>query len=733
MSKIGFSNNVEFSLTSKSQGKVIIPEPKKYDKGNGNIYERDKKSKGFIISKKDSLEIYGEGFKALQRQFYTKGVAEEMVLEKIEKDRTRLDQRWRSFPPIYLDIASTVFDEIGTCKVKTEQGGLKKTIDSSLNDKYDLTTKVDSEGNVIDSLETETIFLEPKEILLRSKMFVDDDTEVSAIVTGADGLNARAIPFKFETNSDQDNLGPVLGTLLSAASGNFANLTPDKQQNVFLIESETDKIITLNGKVKTVQSGTPHSGTFSLNLVFYNEDYSFKNKVVLDTCNPNITGDVCEFEFVDYEITILKGESLSIGTLSDTNDGIRFKFFDTEVQITESSGQFQAPSNAKCLTYKQAIERLLYIITGTKIEVSSELLETGKLSEDIILNGFWIRQFPDIVAEGTDEERIIQFSTSLKEVFDHLEALTPIAWWTEKKLDNTDVFRLESLKYTQQNVLTIPFCSTIEGQKVYSQAYDIKRTPIKNNFYGSIELGSKKGGEDYEEVYGLQSVSGKATFKTINSKKSESVYSRLSPYRLGDVDVELPRRQPYDLFPDEDTRYDSDIMCIRAKKENGLYSVKKWQDVYETAPKGIFGATSSYNLELTPARLLVEEHGFMINVGLYQHPTSNIVFSESNCNSSLITKRTGENELRESPDKKTGEGVISASMLEQPRVKPSNVDCKIQVTQEIEDFINGFTNGVPNVFGLVAINTGTKIEYFRMIKTDANEAGTHKFIESFTT
>ncbi len=733
MDRIGYRNDVEYTLYSKSQGRVEINELVDFDEGNNNIYERDKKSKGFTIKKKDALEFFGSGFDFWIKQISSKGVAENVILEKTAKDDMRLDERWRSFPPIYLDPGSYTRDEEkNTCKVKTEEAGLKKIIDAKNSDTFDLTSTNDIDGNVIPALETETIYLEPREILRISEMVVEEGREVSAIVSGGDNLNARCFPFEFVKNSDSDNFNQVaIGDQLSAASGNYADLSADKIGNPFLISSNEKKILILNGKVKaTIVNAQP--GTCSMHLVRYTggADADFGEAILLDTCNPAIVGDTLEFDFANYEVEVNEGDWLAIGMLSNTSDGIRYRITETKVEITENSGQFQSPSTARCLTYKQAINRILNIITGESDLVVSELLDTGILADDLLTNGFWVRQFPNIVNAGTEEERKIQFSTSFNDLIDHIEAMLPIAWWTEFDGEK-EVFRIEELKYTQQNFIGIPFSRTNpDGKTIYPQASKIKRTLLNKNFYSKIELGSNVSGGEYEEVVGLQTICGKAEFSTINNR-TNAPYSKLSPFGLADYDIEFPRRKPFERFPDEDTRYDERITCIRAKKVGSRYEVKKWQDIYESAPTGVYRVDTAYNLELTPAQLLVERHGYVINSGLYHHPTSNIVFATSNCNSSFVSKKSGQDAIYESPIPETTTGLIKVSRLESPRIKPMSVDLTLQVTQEIEDYITGSTNGVDNWNGLVAINTGQTIEYFRMIKTDANKEGKHKFVEAY--
>lgn len=740
MDRIGRHNNVEYALISQSMGRVVIDEPINYDKGNGNIYERDKNSKGFVIKKNDALEFYGSGFDTLITQVSTKGIAEDMSLEKIEKDRTRLDEEWRSFPPMYLDLGTLEWEEKeggkGVAKVKTTEGGLKKMIDSKLNDEIDLTALVDIEGNVIGPLERENIFLEPKEILLTSVLEVQDGTEMDNVFRSGDRDNVFCIPFKATQNSDSNNVISVENTNAGVPydNGNYVN---GNIGAVMYLQSDTDKAVNINGTVNITPGRSNQGGNIYLEKVWYsfsNDELIYSNKETLASVQ---VGQSLSYTFTDDTVYIDENESFAIVLrvrVQDYNFGpehVRYIFNNTRLVLKENSGELSAPTNSKCLTYKAALERMLYMITGEETVVESDLLTTGELSEDILANGFWIRGFPDVVQEGTDEERKIQFKTSIGNLFKHIYAIMPFAYWIETGLDKKEKLRLESLKYTQQNFVGVPFCKTTSNRRIYPQANKIKRATLKDNFYSKIELGSMKGGDGYEEVYGLQSISGRATFNTIN-KKNESVYSFLSPYRLGDVDVELARRKPFTKFAEEDTQYDSDIMAIRAKKSGSSYRVKRWSETYETAPTGIYRVGSAYNIEFTPAQFLLS-HGSEIAAGLYHHPSSKLVFAESNCNSSLVTKKAGELPLRESPDPNTGLGVIPLSRLDQPRFKPTSVDCEIQVTQEIEDYINGFTDGVPNIFGLVAVNTGLQIEYFRMIKTDANDEGKHKFIESFIT
>lgn len=727
LDRVSYKNNVEHTLFSESQGRVEISEPLNFDDGNRNIYERDDESKGYIVARTNDLEFHGEGANTLLRQAVTKGVAEDILLEKRIKSDDRIDELWRSTFPVYLDLANLeITQKKGggiIAKTKAIEGGLKKIIDSKISDSFDITSTFDAFGNIIPPLLKENIFLESREIFLRSVLSVEDNTEISATVSGGDRLNARCFPFSVDINSDQANIDYVLGNKLSAANNTYASLSADKVGNCFITSSDVAKRLVINGKVKaTIIDRDIPTGTNSLDIVVYEGfgDFTVKEIITLATFNPNNLGEIIEFDFNDYILDINQGDSVTIGLLSDTADGIRYNVTETEIIIEEDS--IFPPSNSNVLTYKQVLNRLLYIITGIDNLVVSDLLTDGVLSEDTLANGFWIRQFPDVINEGTDEERKIQFNVSIEQVLQHIEALLPKAWWTEK-IGTQEYFRLEAYSYTQQNFTGIHFGNIDEsGKIIYVEANDIKRKHLAKNFYSKLEFGSEKGGDNYEEVFGLRSINGKASFSTINTN-NESVYSVLSPFRLADVDAEIPRRKPYSLYPEEDTRFDSDIVCFRSKKVNGTYYPKKWQDVFEVVPTGIYRPDSAYNLDTTPARLLLQ-HSSKINVGLYLYPNQKIIWAESNCNSSFISKKVGENILAEDQP-------IPHSRLDKPTIRPWSVDCVAEVSQEIEDNITGMTDGVFNWFGLVAINTGQGLEYFRLVKSDLNKEGKHKFVEAY--
>jgi hypothetical protein len=420
---VSWKNNIEHALVSEALGRVVIPEPLNYEDGNRNIYERDEDSKGFLKTRSNDLEFYGVAVDAIRKQIYTKGIAEDLLLEKIIKSDDRIDELWRKTEPIYLDLKELKFDDKkgggSTAKTKAVEGGLKKLIDARFSDEYDLKSLLDSDGNTIEPLETESVLLESREIFLRSQATVEDGIEIRADVQGGDNLNARAIPFIFDINSDQDNLLSIrTDAVLNAASNDFASLTAFNQLNVMVYRASATKILTLNGRVNfSLPINDISTGRNELAIVIYDFEFNVVSQNPLMSFNP-LGNNTWTYDFVNEKVDIPVGNSMAIALLSDTNSNIKYNFTDTYMTVEEDS--FFPPSQCKALTYKQALNRILYIITGKNNLVDSDLLTDGELSPDLITDGYYVRQFPDIINEGTDEERKIQFNTSLEDVLNHI-------------------------------------------------------------------------------------------------------------------------------------------------------------------------------------------------------------------------------------------------------------------------------------------------------------------------
>lgn len=724
---LGNHNNVEYQLYSDRQGWVTIPEPINYEEGNGNIYERDEESKGIMQVKSNQLELHGEAFPFLLKHNFMDGLDDVKIVRR-SKDRNRLDERWRVDWEAYLDTGELQFDEKrNVVKTKFAQGGLANLIDTRKNEEYDLINTESVDGKNLRLLQTNRCLLPSRKIFLRSRFEAVDGYFIKSTNSNSNRNEFIPVPFNIDYNSDQDNLQSVVEFEMDEKTiGGTKFPGNGREGNILLQRSTTNKVLNLKGQIKFSLDGAQSLERIKIYIVRYGtgEDPRLPVKEYITLYNEaRSKGQTVEYTFDNYELRVEKDESIAIVVGIFAQGKVHLTFEETELIVEEDS--VFPPTSCRVVSAFNLFDRLLGQITGELGRFRSDLFTTGKLKDDLLTVGWWIRNFPDVINQGTDEERRIQFKTSFKQAFEAFEAQMPLCWFIEVE-NNKEYLRIEELNYAQQNNVTIRYGKTtfnVDGTTNfdYIEPQEVTRRILPENYYSSIEIGSNKGGDGYEEVFGLQSFSGKAQFETINKRK-ESPYVKLAEYSFGDVDIEIPRRKQYSDYPETDTKYDDVISVIKGKFLGRRYTVKQWEDIYEQVPLNVYDPDTAYNLELTPAQLLLN-HGYNIMPGLIHRPGSSVRWISSNCNSSLITKKAGEDPLQE-------DGTIAHTRFGNPRIRPRTVDFTLKVDQDVEDQINGFTNGIPNWYGLVAVKIEGAIEYFRIIKTDTNKEGTHKLVEA---
>lgn len=695
---------VRYRLYSLEKGYMDIPEPVNYDEGNKDVIERNRDSKQFEFSKSGAIELYGDSFNYIVSLQAVYGIIPDLRLIESRKDELRLDQRWKVVSDVGLDLGTTDFDySKKTVKIQSQKGGLMQIIDARFDDEYDV-----NEG-----IERISVRLDSRKIFRRSRLFVDDGEEVFAVVSGNDGLNARAIPFKIDYSSDQENIQNVIDRNLNANNGNYTNAL--NVGTLFFLVADRDKTIKLNGTVNT-RITVRNLGSFSLDLIRFKTDDLLFEEVIerLDTCNPFIIGDICSYNFIDYEIQLKKGDSLAISTLSDTVDGIRYEVFNTAVIIEEDS--------TYPVTYTDSVkvsvlmERLLLEATEKENVFYSELFGIGGKYENLLItHGTWLRNMPRIINEGKDDERIIQANLSLKKLIEGLNLPEPLMYGT-KKIENKETFYLEKEKDSQRNFISIRLGETRDQFTLMPVDKEIRKV-IPNNFYSSINIGSTKTGSDYGEVNNLYSICGNAKWNTINNTK-KSEYKATSDFRTGSVDVELTRQKQYYENPDLDSDYDNDWFLLDCKFNGVEFELKKWQDFYDEIPTNVYDAESEYNWSFTPYELLLG-HGWKINSGLQHYTAKALKFISSNCASNLIT----DNFQHDQP--------IPHTILQKPTYNNMSINFNLQVNQEIAQLLRGQTNGIDNKFGLVEFLSDGFIQYGRLIKVDENKEGKFELIEAY--
>lgn len=720
---IGFDNNIKYELFSDELERLTIPEPVDYDTGNADVIELDEDRGTFKTTKASDIQVYGEAYDYLDAIVGVYGTLPDVRLLESRKDPRRRDERFRLVSDVGIDLSTCEFDrERKVVKFSTVEGGFLQTIESSFSDEFDITLNESIDGKELDELRTVQVKLDPRQILRRSRLEVEDGTEVRAVVSGGDRLNARAIPFKVDYNNDRNDVQEVFGTDLNAFDDRYATVTAVNSQNLIYRNANTDTKLTLNGKVKTVIT-VGNSGTFSLDIVRYNNggELNFAEVIqTLDTCNPNQVGAVCEFEFVDYVVEIQKGDSFAIATLSDTSDGVAYEVFETSLIITENDEYPQ--TYTKAVKVFDLFERLIAIITGKQNAFRSEIFgSSGKYENILIAHGTWLRNMPSILNEGEEDERKIQVNVGLEDLFKAMNINEPLVYGVSRE-GNDEFFYVKTEKETLQNFTAIQLGEKRDGFVELLSVSDENGVVMGDNYHRSIKLGSNTSGGEYGEVNNLYSTCGNATWTTINVK-SESKYEVTTDYRTGAEDIELTRQLQYSENPDIDSERDDDLFMIDAKPFGGEYHLKKWDDYFSEPPKKVYSYETNYNWRWIPSMLL-DGHGWKINSSLHIYPNESLSRPVGNCDLSFITKREGSEERAE-------DARVPHSLLEPPKFAPMMLEFKLQLNDDIEDALKGTSFGFDNKEGLIRYKKkdGT-INIGYLIKVDKNDQGNWELIQA---
>ena len=276
-----------------------------------------------------------------------------------------------------------------------------------------------------------------------------------------------------------------------------------------------------------------------------------------------------------------------------------------------------------------------------------------------------------------------QFNTSLKEAFESLDAMYCLAG-TIETIGGKGRFRIEPYKDLLNSSVVL---------KLGTMLAEVERRVNDKMIFSEIAVGYKE--LEFEEVNGLFNFAGEFNFVTplqLEGKKLDIV----SKWIVGDVAIELTRRNQYSLNPTKDYRFDKDIFIIDAKRlkeyvngewvDTGFPLIPITNEDYETI-EGIYEPTKAYNLNLSPKRNLLR-WGWFITGCLTAKQTSKIQYVSGSNNPNLTTKKIGESIITESAD-------ILVSDLDTPLILPDRFTiAEAELTKAQWDAISASKGGL---------------------------------------
>lgn len=728
-------NTVQFQLYSPILGEITIDEPKGWET-DAQGFKRDKKSRAVLLEKDVNLEFYGKAAEYISTVFRSFGISEKLLLSRYDKDVSSLSEQWTLRYVKQIDL-STFKEEVQTGKVtvKAVEGGLYTDIDNGQDDELDILTNVSNVGTELTPLKTNKLFVDQRDIFIESylKDKASDYKVITVSYNDRDSIVARSIPLDKVYISGDDVVVPA------SCNESYNNLdSPSITLNTigsdaptalhFFEQSNTKKKIQVKAriefKISDFYSRRIFSATFGVSL--RTSELSGSTSILKDediklTIDPE-TDRNTHVVTIDQEVDLEKGDSVSLVFFSSY---INFPEPGTaktvvSVDIKDSWLKVQnltsyPPTQNKCITPLNLLDRLVAKITGKEGLVRSSVFEKGgKYANMVIDNGFWCRGFPNEITDDAGNVEKIQFKTSFKDAFESLNYIEPMAWFVETE-GLKQVIRVEPASYTTQNFIGVDLGVVDQIEHEASDA----------DFFSKIVLGHN-GSLKYEEVNGLDEYNGKSEFSTpIN--ESKNAYMVVSRYRVDSTGYEFIRRKQYVNFPNEDTDRDEDIWIHDCRLlDNGVFAHLKWNDslggnqLFSQAPKGIFSPDTAWNLRFSPMNRLLFGHGYSAKRCLYYFPEKYVRFSSSNSNQNLITYPDGI-ELFEGNEN----GKVKIRDFGKPKITPERTSFNFKITTKLENMFLGSSmiNGkkVSNLFGLIRYIENGEERYGRIDKMTGDE------------
>ncbi|MEM7485033.1 MAG: hypothetical protein AAF348_07475 [Bacteroidota bacterium] len=715
------TNNIEYYLSDNSgDDPVLIEEIKNFQNIGGDEYSLEEG--GHIVTEKtEKVTMYQKAYEYLLGKYLFEGVNAEVRFITRKKDDLRFTQDWKTVSNPSVGMSTLVFNEENdtrSVEVGLVQDTLLQNVKARWEDDFDVTAEDYPELPYVN------VRLDPRQILKRSR-FVASDQEVEVIRDQGD--TARAVPLNIDYTSDRDVVNTIFNIDANSVGGGYADLATIG--NTIIWNVPRDLIYTLNGTVRiNVTQKSVRGDYFRMDLVKYTggEDQNYDSILqAMGQIDPTGNTTNISYTFNDYEVVLNQGDSVGIMILTDADNfsgegNLKFRVDESTELILRTDTPFPV-TYTKAVRPEDMFKHLSRIATEKEdLSFLSTLFSSGQKHENkLLVHGTWLRNMPQILNEGEDDERRLQAELSLQDLYEAYSIIEPLRY-DAKTINNKETFIVGSEKDIQQNFTAIQLGETTDKFRLVEPSAK-SRNIIGESHYGFIKIGSETSGSNYGQVNNLYSTSGFAKWGTINKLIKEG-YEVTTDFRTGAEDVELQRSFQWEDNPDIDGEYDNDWFLLDCKRSGSEYVLKKWQDYYEVEPQNVYSAETNYNWGFSPIELL-RGHGYKINSALDIKPTESLNIPVGNCNLSLITRKSGENSI-------THNKPFPHTFFERPRVRLIAREFEMIIGQEVVDMLRGETEGVDNKFGLIEHLWNGELVKSRIIEVQADTKANFKLIEA---
>ena len=621
---------------------------------------------------------------------------------------------------------------------------LAELMKSHESDEFEIDLEESIDGVDIGELETNSITLEGRELLLSGevKNYDDEDTfgynfpaNPLVQIVPATKLISTSIDI-FQATSD------LAGVVL--ASTNNLEIVDIEASSMFLqreAEDNGDRVFNIRYDFDFLGRSYTDGGSIGgENLVGVFVKYLWNPATSVYDIQPT-TEDRILFSFSASEFATQYRVNDTITITKKYNEAYAFIIqgsylfakFDKLSIIASERSFFERSVGMRFVFTHDLINRLMRIITGRNDAFYSKLLGNTTLLDDkgeaiysengdfgLIgnISGWWARGF----VKGSEKYKSL--TISLKDTLDSLKAIGNTGIGIET-INFKERLRVEELGYFYQNQTVVKFPN---------QVTDVSRVVDDSLFFSGLTLGYQYGG-DYENELGLDEPNTTSEFIT-PIRKSSNKYTRISKIRADDTGLEITRRKPQTRYPTEDTERDDSIWWLDVKKENPddiSYTQKTWLDRLQKAPTGIFSPDTFFGMFFTP-RVIMKRHAWVFTSGMIPYLIKKIRHISSKANDTLTMLFEDESvELSESSD-------VYVRDLSRPKLLPEIITCSHPIDYDLMDWITGTTrveiNGksedVPNYYFKMQITNeyGDKEKVY-LLNCDPTGVGTLVFQKAY--
>lgn len=732
-------------------GVIEISQPIGWDSDN-KVFKRSKDVHGVFINLSSTLEFYvGDedndgGYDYLKKVYDVYGINAIVSLIKEEN----ISGTWEEVYRGYFDFSTYVREE-NKIKIMFNESGLYEKIKARNSEELELDRLTTMDGSVLPQLRTDVMEIEGRKILIITDFVKTIDSTETTFDVGANNniqltnyktnyslvrfvffypfvamrYHAVAIPLTMVAEQD-GNSQTIYDNSVDVNGWSYDKGTTGA---MFYADSLNDNVLKIDFDLEFVVNDNYIPGAFKVRVVKYKNgvNYDFDSVIELLSVDNPVKNISYTYKVSSLPIPIGTGESLSLvlHAISHEDGGgghTYIKIINPKVNIIDET--YYPASQSKFVLPFEALERITNVITDKVGVLKSKALgrtdlgyiNDGYASLTGLTNGFWVR--------GFNEDKI---TTSFKDFIDSFNAVWQIGYGIEK-IGFTEILRVEHIKHFYQYFIAL---------KLGGRPSNITRSCAKDYYYSSVEVGYSKpsGTVLYEEVLGLDEYNIKNNYTTAITR-IENKNKIISPYRADSYGTEFARRKPKAKFPEEDTRYDLDVMMNDLKRGlSNVFLQRKWIDDFEVPTPfnkfetGIYSPETATNLRFSPMNVL-KRWGFWIKGGLMKNLTEYIRYSSSNGNSSLKTKSliAGSVETAEN-------GNILNSDLDKNLFNGDLIKFKFPVESQMLKTLNGTTliNGelVMNYYGLIEFeNEYGELETGFLMSLEPNGDGDWELLSS---